>query len=161
MLPRSSITGVLQTPPAVFNTDLVLVPPRNHSCWWALRPAGGKVALFKSSSVHQQDVFICCGSVTTAEEGAWRRLQTPELPRVGRVRALCNEGVQVGDVDGLLGLVLDGLVGSRDEGDEQGQHHVDEEGDEGVQVHLAEQPHQRAGLLHLGERHKHVVTVDE
>lgn len=58
-------------------------------------------------------------------------------------------------------LHLDGLVGSCNEGDEQRQHHVYEEGDEGVQVHLAEQPHQRAGLLHLSERHKHVVAVDE
>lgn len=56
---------------------------------------------------------------------------------------------------------LDGLVGSCDEGNEQRQHHVYEEGDEGVEVDLAEQPHQRAGLLHLGERHKHVVAVDE
>lgn len=57
-------------------------------------------------------------------------------------------------------LYLDGLVGSCDEGNEQRQHHVYEEGDEGVQVHLAEEPHQRAGLLHLGKRHKHVVAVD-
>lgn len=58
-------------------------------------------------------------------------------------------------------LYLDGLVGSCDEGNEQRQHHVYEEGDEGVQVDLAEQPHHRAGLLHLGERHKHVVAVNE
>jgi len=56
---------------------------------------------------------------------------------------------------------LDSLVSSGDERDKQRQHHVDEEGDEGVQVHLAEQPHQSAALLHLRERHKHVVPVDE
>lgn len=59
------------------------------------------------------------------------------------------------------GPYLDGLVRSGDEGDEQRQDHVDEERDEGVQVDLAEEPHQRAAHLHLGERHKHVVTVDE
>lgn len=56
---------------------------------------------------------------------------------------------------------LDGLVGSCYKGNEQRQHHVYEKGDESVQVHLAKQPHQRAGLLHLGERHKHVVAVNE
>lgn len=69
--------------------------------------------------------------------------------------------MQVCDVDGLLGLVLYGLVGSCDESDKQRQHHVDEEGDEGVQIYLAEEPHQSAALLHLGERHKHVVPVNE
>lgn len=56
---------------------------------------------------------------------------------------------------------LDGLVGSCDESDKQRQHHVDEEGDEGVQVHLAEQPHQGAALLHLRESHEHVVPVNQ
>jgi len=55
----------------------------------------------------------------------------------------------------------DGVVGSGDERDEEGQHHVDEEGDEGVEVHLAEDPHQRAAPLHLVERHEHVVPVDQ
>lgn len=56
---------------------------------------------------------------------------------------------------------LNGLIGSCDESDEQRQNHVDEEGDEAVQVNLAEQPHQSAALLHLRERHEHVVPVNE
>ena len=54
-----------------------------------------------------------------------------------------------------------GVVGSGDERDEEGQHHVDEQRDKGVKVDLAEDPHQRAALLHLGERYKHVVSVDQ
>lgn len=52
-----------------------------------------------------------------------------------------------------------GVIGPGDEGDEEGQHHVDEEGDEGVQVDLAEDPHQKAGVLHLRKCHKHVIAV--
>jgi len=55
----------------------------------------------------------------------------------------------------------DGVVGPGDEGDEERQHHVDEEGDEGVQVHLAEDPHQRAAVLHLREGDEHVIAVDQ
>lgn len=51
------------------------------------------------------------------------------------------------------------VVGSSDECDEKGQHHVDEEGDKGVKVDLAEDPHQRTALLHLRKCHKHVVAV--
>lgn len=58
-------------------------------------------------------------------------------------------------------LYLDGLIGPRDEGNKQREHHVDEEGDEGVQVHLTKKPHQCARLLHLRERHEHVITVNE
>ncbi len=54
-----------------------------------------------------------------------------------------------------------GVVGSRDECNEEGQHHVDEEGDKGVEVDLAEDPHQRAAVLHLSKRYKHVVPVDQ
>lgn len=54
-----------------------------------------------------------------------------------------------------------GVVGSGDQRDEEGQHHVDEQRDKGVKVDLAEDPHQRAALLHLGERYKHVVSVDQ
>ena len=54
-----------------------------------------------------------------------------------------------------------GVVGSGDECDEEGQNHVDEEGNEGVKVHLAEDPHQCAALLHLSKRYKHVVSVDQ
>lgn len=55
----------------------------------------------------------------------------------------------------------DGVVCSGDQSDEEGEHHVDEQRDEGVKVDLAEDPHQRAALLHLSKRHKHVVSVDE
>ena len=61
----------------------------------------------------------------------------------------------------ILTSYLNGLVGSCDESNEQRKHHVDEERDEGVQVNLAEQPHQSAALLHPCERHKHVVPVDK
>lgn len=56
---------------------------------------------------------------------------------------------------------LDGLVGIRDEGDEERQHHVDEEGDEGVEVGPAEEPHQRVFVLQLSEGGEHVVTVQQ
>ena len=59
------------------------------------------------------------------------------------------------------GWYLDGLVGAGDEGDEERQHHVDEEGDEGVEVDLAEDPDQGAAALQAGEGHEHVVAVDE
>lgn len=132
---------------------------------------------------------VTSSPVAAAEERARRGLHSAELPRVGSICALCYEGVQVRDVDGLLCLLLwwnkkkknlldsekqnhnqvwakaifylDGLVGSCDEGDEEWQHHIDEEGYEGVQVHLTEQPHQRAALLQPRECHEHVVAVDE
>lgn len=53
----------------------------------------------------------------------------------------------------------DGVVGSGDEGDEERQHHVDEERDEGVEIDLTKKPHQCPAALHLGERGKHVVSV--
>ena len=152
--------------------------------------------------------------VTAAAEGAWRGLQTPELPRAWCVLTLCYEGVQVRYVDGFLGLVLwkstriyyfffppfsfnsnfhpclpffyssdtilavrktemigpdyvrttsylNGLIGSCDESNKQRKHHVDEERDEGVQINLAKQPHQGTALLHLRERHEHVIPVNE
>lgn len=61
----------------------------------------------------------------------------------------------------MKSLYHNGVVGSGDECDEEGQHHVDEEGDEGVEVDLAEDPHQRAAPLHLSERDEHVVSVDQ
>ncbi len=48
-----------------------------------------------------------------------------------------------------------------DECNEEGEHHVDEEGDEGVKVELAEDPHQCAALLHFSKRYKHVISVDQ
>lgn len=62
------------------------------------------------------------------------------------------------------GADLDGVVGSSDERDEEAQHHVDEEADEGVEVELGEEPDEAAPALlslHCGERHEHVVPVDE
>lgn len=55
----------------------------------------------------------------------------------------------------------DRVVGSSDECDEKGQHHVDEEWDEGVKVDLAEDPHQCPTLFHLRKCHKHVVAIDQ
>lgn len=69
--------------------------------------------------------------------------------------------MQICYVDRFLGLVLDRLVGSCDESDKQRQDHVDKQGDEGVEVDLAEHPHQSAALLHLRERHKHVIPIYE
>lgn len=56
---------------------------------------------------------------------------------------------------------LNSLVGPSDESNEQRQDHVDEQGDESVEVELAERPNQSAALLHLRERHKHVVPINE
>lgn len=56
---------------------------------------------------------------------------------------------------------LDGLVGVGDEGDEERQNHVDEEGDEGVEVRPAEEPHQLVLVLQLGEGGEHVIAVHE
>lgn len=56
---------------------------------------------------------------------------------------------------------LDGLVGVGDQGDEEAEHHVDEERDEGVQVTTTEQPHQVALLLHVLKGGEHVVSVDQ
>lgn len=56
---------------------------------------------------------------------------------------------------------LDGLVGVGDEGDEERQHHVDEQRDEGVEVGPAEEPHQSVFVLQLGEGGEHVVAVQQ
>lgn len=56
---------------------------------------------------------------------------------------------------------LDGVVGVCDEGDEEREHHIDEEGDEGVEVDAAEQPHQAVFVLQLCKGGVHVVTVDQ
>lgn len=69
--------------------------------------------------------------------------------------------MEVCDAHLLLGLGHDGVIGSSDECDEERQHHVDEERDEGVKVDLAEDPHQRTAVLHLRKSHKHVVSVDQ
>lgn len=56
---------------------------------------------------------------------------------------------------------LDGLVGICDEGDKEWQHHVDEQGDEGVEVRPAEKPHQCVFVLQLGKGGEHVVAVQQ
>lgn len=56
---------------------------------------------------------------------------------------------------------LDGLVGVGDEADEEAEHHVDEEGDEGVEVDAAEQPHHVRLVPHLLEGGVHVIAVDQ
>ena len=59
---------------------------------------------------------------------------------------------------------LDGVIGACDERDEEAEHHVDEQADEGVQVELREEPHQAAAALlrlHGREGHEHVIPVDK
>lgn len=56
---------------------------------------------------------------------------------------------------------LDHLVGAGDEGDEERQHHIDEHGDEGVEVGPTEVPHQAVLVFELRERGKHVVAVQQ
>lgn len=58
-------------------------------------------------------------------------------------------------------LHLDHLVGAGDEGDEERQHHVDEQGDEGVEVGPAEVPHQAVLVFELREGGEHVVAVQQ
>lgn len=69
--------------------------------------------------------------------------------------------MEICDADLVLRLGHNCVVGSSDERDEEGQHHVDEEGDEGVKVDLAEDPHQCAALLYLSKGYKHVVPIDQ
>lgn len=111
--------------------------------------------------VDKEDVLICGGSVTAAEERARRGLDSAELSRAGRVGALGDERMQVGDMNGLLSLMLDGLVSSGDESNKEREHHVNEQRDERVKVHLTEDPDQHAALLHATERHKHVISIDQ
>lgn len=56
---------------------------------------------------------------------------------------------------------LDGLIGVGNEGDEEAEHHIDEEGDEGVQVKSAEKPHHVTLVSHPQESGVHVVAVEE
>lgn len=56
---------------------------------------------------------------------------------------------------------LDGLVGVGDESDEEAQHHVDEERDEGVEIEPAEKPDHVALVSHLEEGSIHVVPIDQ
>lgn len=56
---------------------------------------------------------------------------------------------------------LDGFVGVCDDCDEKAEDHVYEEGDKGVEIDSAVNPHQAALLLHVLEGGKHVVSVDQ
>lgn len=56
-------------------------------------------------------------------------------------------------------LYRDHLIGAGDEGDEERQHHVDEQGDEGVEVGPAEVPHQAVLVFEQRECGEHVVAV--
>ena len=56
---------------------------------------------------------------------------------------------------------LNGFIGVRDEGDEQTENHVDEQGHKGVQVDTAVEPHHVALHLHVFERGEHVISVDQ
>lgn len=55
----------------------------------------------------------------------------------------------------------DGLIGVSDESDEQAEHHIDEEGDEGVKVKSAEKPRHIALVSHLQKSGIHIIAVDE
>lgn len=61
----------------------------------------------------------------------------------------------------FLLLLLDGVIGISDKGDEEAEDHVDEERDEGVEVDSAEKPHQVTLLLHVLEGGIHVISVDQ
>ena len=56
---------------------------------------------------------------------------------------------------------MEGLVGVRDERDEHTEHHVDEEGDEDIEVDLGEDPGREGHPVHLNVRVEHVVPVEE
>lgn len=56
---------------------------------------------------------------------------------------------------------LDCLIGVGNEGDEQAEHHIDEEGDEGVEVKSAEKPHHVTLVSHPQESGVHVVAIEE
>lgn len=56
---------------------------------------------------------------------------------------------------------LDGLVGVGNQRDEEAEHHVDEDGDEGVEVKSAEKPHRVTCVSHTQEGAVYVVAIDE
>lgn len=56
---------------------------------------------------------------------------------------------------------LDGLIGVGYKSDKERQHHVDEQGDEGVEISPTEEPHQGVLVLKLGEGGEHVVSVQQ
>lgn len=58
-------------------------------------------------------------------------------------------------------MVLDGFIGVCYQRDEEAEHHVDEEGDEGVEVDSAEKPHNVGFTPQLQEGGVHVVPIDQ
>lgn len=84
-------------------------------------------------------------------------LATGEVVLGGRIKLLQPVGWKA-----FVVAVLDDLVGVHDDRDEQGEHHVDEQTDEEVEVDTAVDP-DRQGPFH-GDRvesGKHVVAVDQ
>lgn len=81
------------------------------------------------------------------------------------IGAVCEVGWPHGEASWRGGAAdLDGVIGTGDERDEEAQHHVDEEADEGVKVDLGEEPDEAAAALlrlHRRKRHKHVIPIDE
>ena len=62
---------------------------------------------------------------------------------------------------GVTATDFDSFIGVSDQSNEQAEHHVDEEGDEGVEVDSAEKPHHITLVSHLQEGGVHVVPIDE
>lgn len=58
-----------------------------------------------------------------------------------------------------LKMYLDSLIGVSDEGNKERQHHVNEQGDEGVEVGSAEEPHQCVFILELCKGGKHIIPI--
>ena len=58
-------------------------------------------------------------------------------------------------------IYLDRFVRVHDEGDEERQHHVDEQRDERVEVDAREPPDQLGALRYAGKGGEHVVAVDQ
>ena len=56
---------------------------------------------------------------------------------------------------------LDSLVSITDDSNEQAEHHIDEQRNEGVQVKLAENPHSITLCVHLSKSHEHVISIDQ
>ncbi len=67
--------------------------------------------------------------------------------------------VPCGGVAPLMSM-LDNLIGVHDDRDEEGEHHVDEEGAEEVEVRLAVHPHRPRLKIKSGVNNGEIVTDD-
>jgi len=88
------------------------------------------------------------------------------LPTVlARTKVKLRAGVKLFQPAGrkaIVVAVLDDLIGVHDDGDEEGEHHIDEEADEGVEIKPAVNPHRKCFFHGDGaEGCKHVITIDE